>query len=411
MISKRILVLILVHLNAIYACDVFQTKRTCECTATYTYSNEQSRTLFVLPSYDDCGINLGCEKLDCSQKCLNKVREVLGGRPDYITASGLNKVCDLVTSPLRPTILANSSIRVWAAWKYSSCRSGIEPVVQDVCCNRKCTCRLVSQHVSSAMNDFSMDSLADLTPSLAAVDGPSYQCSLDLMATCQDECMNVISVYFNNLGLKKPEPKKLNFDMFANDRAASDKVCALLGQQVTKPGTDVYVQMDLGESGASKFLSLGRVCCRSECKCEYVFREAFTNKEVRGNYEIGLVEPFRSLGYECSNGLSDCLEVCRRSAFSLINIANPDFKYEDSLSELDTFRGNNVYKKFFCDLINKQVPSDKYGFNIYIRYSAYKQHSPLDKYPYKEDLHVGRLCCQWVLNNFIGVNRCDYTDP
>ncbi len=42
----------------------------------------------------------------------------------------------------------------------------------------------------------------DLTSSLPARDGSSYDCSLSLVNTCQDECMNVIGNYFNNNDIK-----------------------------------------------------------------------------------------------------------------------------------------------------------------------------------------------------------------
>ena len=40
-----------------------------------------------------------------------------------------------------------------------------------------------------------------------------------------------------------------------------------------------------------------------------------------------------------------------------------------------------------------------------------KRQVALNKYPYKEDLHLGRICCQKVLGNLVGINRCNRTDP
>jgi hypothetical protein len=409
--------LFLIHLGSIvHNCDVFQTRRTCECKAVYTYASDgqsdltNARTLFNLPSYDDCGINLGCERLDCAQKCLNKVRETLGGRADYITLSGIHKTCDLITAPNKPTVLASNSIRVWASWKYSTCRSGIEPVVQDVCCNRKCNCRLLTQKVSSDKNDADLSPLVDLTSSLPARDGSSYDCSLNLVNTCQDECMNVIGNYFSNNDIKKPNPLKLNLNMFTNDRYASDRVCTMLNEVVNKPGVDVYAQVDIVVD-ANRYVNLGRLCCRRECKCEYVFVNATTNNQSRPNYDIALVDPYQSLGYECANEISDCLTACRRSAFNLISLTNASFKLDETLSELDVFKGNNVYKKYICELINNDSPSEIYGFNVYIKYSAYGAQVALNKYPYKEDLHLGRICCQKTLGGVVGINRCNRTDP
>ena len=66
-------------------------------------------------------------------------------------------------------------------------------------------------------------------------------------------------------------------------------------------------------------------------------------------------------------------------------------------------------KENLCDLIKQDKSrSDVYpGYNIYLRYSL----NDYTKYPYSEDLHLGRLCCRFTLKNYIGVNRCLKTDP
>ncbi len=69
--------LFLVNANVILGCGMFETRKRCECKATYALGNVQSWSslLFTLPSYDDCGINLGCGKeRECMDKCQSQVR-------------------------------------------------------------------------------------------------------------------------------------------------------------------------------------------------------------------------------------------------------------------------------------------------------------------------------------------------
>ena len=405
--------IILQHLDPIQSCDPFQTRRTCECKAVYSQSLDPAnvKTLFTVANYDDCGINLGCEKTDCAENCKKRVLDVLGGRQDYITLAGKNKVCALVT-PASLTITLANSIHVWAVWKYSTCREGAEPVVQDVCCNRKCKCQLTSQKVASISSPANLKTLTDLTADIVAPIDASYECATDLVSQCQDECLNVVGNFFNNKEIKKPDPKRLNLNVFMGDEYASNKVCLLLNEGITKPGVDIYAQIDTGISGgADKFVSLGRMCCRRDCKCEYVFRDAFTNEEAHANVNIPTLDPYPSLGYECADELSDCLAFCRRSAFSLMSLTNSTFRPVDTLTETDIFRNNNIYKKYICNLLEVTQPSDGVGYNVYMRYSTYKGLPNADLFPYREDLHLGRLCCQKLLGSVIGINRCDKTTP
>ena len=55
--------ILIVNANDVLGCGMFETRKRCECKATYAVGNVQSSSLlFTLPSYDDCGINLGCGK-------------------------------------------------------------------------------------------------------------------------------------------------------------------------------------------------------------------------------------------------------------------------------------------------------------------------------------------------------------
>ena len=158
--------------------------------------------------------------------------------------------------------------------------------------------------------------------------------------------------------------------------------------------------MRMHDGSSTGFLGLGRVCCQRRCECEYVFRETFSNVETRPNEPITLVQPPLSLGYECTNELSDCMSYCRRSAFALISSTNAGFETDDTLPSLDVFEQSEEFKKYLCRLISKD---EELGFNVFYRYIQG------DVHPYKEDLHIGRLCCRPFFGSFLGFNRCE--DP
>lgn len=147
-----LVVLILVNRQGVSACEFFETRRTCECKAMYTIGGnmETINVLFDLASYDDCGVNLGCEKLDCATRCANSIRKLVGGAPEYVTDIGKESLCKMIAPLPNDIISMPGGIGLYASWKYSTCRSGLDLIVQDVCCNRKCDCKLVNQDVKTS---------------------------------------------------------------------------------------------------------------------------------------------------------------------------------------------------------------------------------------------------------------------
>ena len=206
----------------ILGCGILETRKTCECRAVYSLgqpSSENARTLFTLPNYEDCGINLGCDKQsDCQVSCQNRVRQTLGGQSGSLTLTGKNKICSLVHLPISGQIIANSSIRVWASWQYGSCRAGIESIVEDLCCGRRCSCQINAQKASADPTDVQISLVGDLTSQISIPD-VSYECSsLNTMAKCRDECLNQVGIYFgNNEAIRNPDPQKYNLNIFLGD--------------------------------------------------------------------------------------------------------------------------------------------------------------------------------------------------
>lgn len=82
------------------SCDLFQMKKTCECTARYTMGVNDlvEKKLFDVPSKDDCDIYLGCTEFqfkNCAQYCKEEISKRLGGQ-SVLTHMGEENVCSLV---------------------------------------------------------------------------------------------------------------------------------------------------------------------------------------------------------------------------------------------------------------------------------------------------------------------------
>jgi hypothetical protein len=404
---KIFIFLLSFNLKLVYCCNLFENKRTCECSILYSIGEEiTKRKLFDLPSYDDCGINLGCEINDCGSKCLKSAWKLLGGREDFITTVGRDKVCDLVAKPNEQIASIKNGIKIWASWKYDNCRFGIEPVVQDVCCNRKCECRVISQDVMS-LNSVSSSSneLADLI-NLLPVKEKSYYCSqISEIDKCKNDCLVATKNFFNNPNIELYYQTRHNLNIFLADQTSSNKVCQLIGAPKYKPGVDIFSEVSVGAGIPNSYISLGRVCCSNKCKCEYVFKDAFNGREVRASHLLAEYQQNQQIGYECSDEMSDCMKYCRENGFRFLNNVNPTIDKNETIAETDAFQVQ-PFTTFICGLLNENRPGDEQGFNIYIRYSNGDNNSI---YPYKEDMHIGRVCCEPFLNQFVGFNRCDST--
>ncbi len=101
----------------------------------------------------------------------------------------------------------------------------------------------------------------------------AYECSLSELEDCQDGCMSLISSYFDEPNIKNLNDNILNYNIFYREYA-SEKTCKnLINKQISMPGIDIYASIDASSANFSiKYVSLGRLCCKPVCECEYVFR-------------------------------------------------------------------------------------------------------------------------------------------
>lgn len=85
------------------SCQIFETKRTCECKARYTMGVDDlvEKKLFEVPSRDFCLTGVSCEKLlykECAEYCMKTIKKILGDQEDNVWISGTNTICKSIVS-------------------------------------------------------------------------------------------------------------------------------------------------------------------------------------------------------------------------------------------------------------------------------------------------------------------------
>lgn len=155
---------------------------------------------------------------------------------------------------------------------------------------------------------------------------------------------------------------------------------------------DVYLQIDdqLATEFSQRTFTLGRVCCQPICNCEWVFYDALTGKQT-GAAPIPPDNTNLDFGYDCTLELSDCIQYCRKRAVALITADDPLFDKPILPMQQNNFLAKLSYGQHMCNLINiiHINPDIDVGINIYVRHTS----GGLENYPFREDFHLGRLCC------------------
>lgn len=382
------LILILINQNLVNSCSFFETKKICECGVIYSKGFENQTQLFELPNLIKCGSNLQCNDFDCAEECLKYARKTLGDAEYEVSLKAKNKICELIAK--KNESIFRNGIKLWTSWKLSGCDEGNELIVQDLCCNRQCKCGIQSQRVSNVEIFKNVIDLSDQLP----IKDISYDCSISELEDCQTDCMSLISGYFNEQSIKYPNSSILNYNIFYQD-FASDKICQVLNTTIAKPGIDIYASFDASAANFSiKYIALGRVCCKPICNCEYIFKDALKGTEVKPNEQI-IKTTELNLAYECSDEQSNCMSFCRKQAFIILQ-SSAIFDPLLPVGDLQPLTISDVYVARFCDLIN--VPNIVHGYNVYLRYMTTDVNLN-DSFPLIEDIHLGRFCCEFIINS------------
>lgn len=118
-------------------------------------------------------------------------------------------------------------IRVVAQWRYVGCPDafGTEIVVDNLCCNRKCTCQINSQQVGVSTQTFKDQLVIDFS-NIIEPQIKSYNCSLNELDDCEERCFQQVQEY---LGKIQPidynsDGNRQNLNLFGNDLEAASTV-------------------------------------------------------------------------------------------------------------------------------------------------------------------------------------------
>lgn len=175
---------------------------------------------------------------------------------------------------------------------------------------------------------------------------------------------------------------------------------------------DVYLQIDdqLGTKFSRRTFTLGRVCCKQVCKCEWEFFNARNGTRIIPSGPSNIIEDptiDMNSGHDCALEFSNCMRHCRRLAISQITAIDPTFDKLSLTTQENDFLGSSTFRYYLCQLIRSPQPIafNQNGYDVYVMYT----HREMDVYPFREELHIGRLCCQInAVDTTIGtpVNRC-----
>ena len=268
-----------------------------------------------------------------------------------------------------------------------------------VCCKQQCNCEVLNGNNENVIFQF-VDTLKNKT---------FYECSSEF-SNCKKSCLKAVSELFENSLIKDPfsvntTPEYVNF--FRKNPTAGNVLCAKLNKQVTRPGQDIFLKVnsELVNNQPEK-IHFGKLCCVRPCKCELVAKNLASGIFTSGAniaYGAKLIKsldsflPKRNLSYDCAKEADECINDCRIAAG--VFLQNEKIKSPNApVQSLDIFfefkAGENV-----CKAIDMKVKSP--GLDVYLRYNTESS-----AYPFYEDMHVGRICC----NSFLfPANKCKYT--
>jgi len=403
------LILILKLTSLTFGCSgLLENRRTCKCTASYMHGNKEGALLLAYKSYDDCGINLGCERAnDCALYCAKQTREILGNDSIVINQLARDKICFLIAKNQSVTGMENR-ISVYSNWDYSKCGSNSSQLVTNVCCQKRCSCEMIGQNSSNYL-DLLIDFTKDLSPKPVA-----YNCLESEINECEKECRTLVGNKFNSNEIKAPTNTlipsynifKVKYSGIVNsqlipqpENAASELLCKETDKTIPEPGYEVFVRISTDQekfSETGKFLPLGRVCCKQKCTCK-IFTQPVTKLSETGQHKSTLFvdisyivqNDVRSLAYDCFNTKQSCTNYCRNALGQYLQsdiLLKNTTTYNWLTTDLDIFsedKGGGA-----TSLCQKLTVVDPPGLNFYLRINYGRE-----EFPFSEDLHIGSLCC------------------
>lgn len=403
-----LLAILLLTSSVADACSGNEVSRTCECTAMYTageydlvdsmgvstVDESNLKRLFTVKSYDDCGINLGCEtskQNDCARYCTSQIIEKLASA-SVINELAKASLCQLV---MGEEPLFENGLRLFAHWKYSSCKSGYNVIVKNVCCNRVCDCKLLKSTVSGGVESLIY---------AESVKQKAFQCDKASDDPCLAECRSKMAAYVRDPALASTSSVSLN--LFAN-QATANHVCRLLQPEaIASPGVNIVVRAETNRYKYANYIHLGQLCCYGDeiCKCALALRGFDTTgaQSLKARVLEYSLAATANKGYQCHAELRSCMKECRNG---MLPPAYDSVQMTSDLYPLDTQLAIQVCSSLQTDLFPTAKPEDleneyKNGIDVFIEFNQDKA------FPEHEQLFLGRVCCRNSPNGLTPSIRC-----
>lgn len=381
------------------ACTGLENRRTCTCQVHYSANNTKLSSLALpLDYYEDCDLNLGCEKApSCQAFCLRQAQHVLDpASQSTISQTAKDMACRLIASNQSLTGVAEG-LRLVSLWKYEQCSNGESVIMEGVCCKKRCKCEIVGQRFDNSDGD-GVEVLWDLSEQVD-VGNLAYDCNKSEFNDCERGCRQVVGDRLGDDKIKSMlNRKEPSYSLFGNRKSlvASERVCSESAHGL-KGNFDVFVKVatDLAKfDSQGKFLPLGQLCCRRTCKCELLSQDALiVSSAVRQKSKLladlsHLVRE-KSLSYDCTRSRENCLKDCREALCEFFQsevIRNNATTVDWATTDLDVF-SENVSGVRVCEEIRQDLKPP--GLNVYLRARLNEEKD----FPEVEDMHVGRICC------------------
>ncbi|CAF0853428.1 unnamed protein product, partial [Brachionus calyciflorus] len=264
-----------------------------------------------------------------------------------------------------------------------------------LCCSRPCKCQFI---------DSNEKMIFDLSNLLNNKKDEYYSCS-DQFKECKRECLNKMDEFLTKKTstLNNPDETLNIFETDLVDSSGSNQLCNKLNSTINRPGASILLKI---ESDQNEVLNIGKLCCKRQCQCQLIGKNfgnridnfqnvAFDSKLIK---DLSSFMPIRNLSYDCSKESENCLRDCKIAAGTYLN-SNKLKTSENTIQSLDIFFEFKAATKM-CEAFNKKIESP--GVDVYLRYDI---KSMINDYQNKDDLFIGRICC----NDFLlPANKCKF---
>lgn len=121
-------------------------------------------------------------------------------------------------------MIALNRTQVVAEWRYVGCSEamGKQVLVDDLCCNRQCSCKVFGEKVSKT--DTNTQITLPIKTLDVAYDNIAYECSRSELDDCQAKCFDALGVYLKRDDLGQLNLKQRNLNIITTHEYSAKQV-------------------------------------------------------------------------------------------------------------------------------------------------------------------------------------------